>query len=311
MAKVKIQGHASGTGILTVTAPNTSTDRTITLPDATGTLATTADVPSSITDNGNATAITIDSRENVGIGVVPESDWYNGGVGSEYRMLQMGTAAVVGGYADNSTYLGSNWKDDAANKYINTDEASLYKQSAGVHKFMVAPSGSADAAMTLTTGFEVLNDGKARAKNGLLFGTDTAAANALDDYEEGTHNQVWTTGNSGSITMNRVAVSYIKIGRLVTIFGEVDVSTVSSPVGGCRVSLPFTIASHSAGRNATTMTRPGIYHVIHHQDNPPLFMIPAGSSVIEGVYEQDGGAFADYNPAAGDAIYFGFSYLTT
>ena len=38
MAKVKIQGHASGTGTLTVTAPNTSTDRTITLPDATGTL---------------------------------------------------------------------------------------------------------------------------------------------------------------------------------------------------------------------------------------------------------------------------------
>jgi hypothetical protein len=43
MSKVKIQGHASGTGVLTVTAPNTSTDRTITLPDATGTLATTAD----------------------------------------------------------------------------------------------------------------------------------------------------------------------------------------------------------------------------------------------------------------------------
>ena len=38
MAKVKIQGHASGTGVLTITAPNTSTDRTITLPDTTGTL---------------------------------------------------------------------------------------------------------------------------------------------------------------------------------------------------------------------------------------------------------------------------------
>jgi hypothetical protein len=44
MAKVKIQGHASGTGILTVTAPNTSTDRTITLPDATGTLLTSAGI---------------------------------------------------------------------------------------------------------------------------------------------------------------------------------------------------------------------------------------------------------------------------
>ena len=38
MAKVKIQGNASGTGVLTVTAPNTNTDRTITLPDTTGTL---------------------------------------------------------------------------------------------------------------------------------------------------------------------------------------------------------------------------------------------------------------------------------
>ena len=38
MAKVKITGHASGTGVVTVTAPNTSTDRTITLPDSTDTL---------------------------------------------------------------------------------------------------------------------------------------------------------------------------------------------------------------------------------------------------------------------------------
>ena len=38
MSKVKIQGNSSGTGVLTVTAPNTSTDRTITLPDSTGTI---------------------------------------------------------------------------------------------------------------------------------------------------------------------------------------------------------------------------------------------------------------------------------
>ena len=49
MAKVKIQGHASGTGILTVTAPNTSTDRTITLPDATGTLLNSDGDGSSLT----------------------------------------------------------------------------------------------------------------------------------------------------------------------------------------------------------------------------------------------------------------------
>jgi hypothetical protein len=36
MSKVKIQGNASGTGVVTLTAPNTNTDRTITLPDGTG-----------------------------------------------------------------------------------------------------------------------------------------------------------------------------------------------------------------------------------------------------------------------------------
>jgi|10_taG_2_1085330.scaffolds.fasta_scaffold95360_2 hypothetical protein len=49
MAKVKITGHASGTGVLTVTAPNTSSDRTITLPDATGTLLNSDGDGSSLT----------------------------------------------------------------------------------------------------------------------------------------------------------------------------------------------------------------------------------------------------------------------
>jgi hypothetical protein len=42
MSKVKIQGDASGTGIFTVAAPATNTDRTITLPDVDATVMTTA-----------------------------------------------------------------------------------------------------------------------------------------------------------------------------------------------------------------------------------------------------------------------------
>ncbi len=38
MSLVKISGNASGTGTLTIAAPNTNTDRTLTLPDATGTV---------------------------------------------------------------------------------------------------------------------------------------------------------------------------------------------------------------------------------------------------------------------------------
>jgi len=38
MSKIALTGHASGSGTLTVAAPNTNTDRTLTMPDATTTL---------------------------------------------------------------------------------------------------------------------------------------------------------------------------------------------------------------------------------------------------------------------------------
>ena len=41
MSKVAIQGNASGTGTFTIAAPNSNTDRTLTLPDGSATLATT------------------------------------------------------------------------------------------------------------------------------------------------------------------------------------------------------------------------------------------------------------------------------
>jgi hypothetical protein len=52
--------------------------------------------------------------------------------------------------------------------------------------------------------------GRARALTGILFGSDTAEANALDDYEEGD----WTPGNLDPVFDVSVA-RYIKIGRLV------------------------------------------------------------------------------------------------
>ena len=45
MSKIALTPNASGTGTFTFAAPGTNTDRTLTLPDASGTLATTADIP--------------------------------------------------------------------------------------------------------------------------------------------------------------------------------------------------------------------------------------------------------------------------
>jgi len=46
LSKIALSGNASGTGTLTIAAPNTNTDRTLTLPDNTGTIVTTGSSPS-------------------------------------------------------------------------------------------------------------------------------------------------------------------------------------------------------------------------------------------------------------------------
>jgi len=46
MSRVAISGDVSGTGTFTITSPNSNNNRTITLPDSTGTIALTSDVSS-------------------------------------------------------------------------------------------------------------------------------------------------------------------------------------------------------------------------------------------------------------------------
>ena len=64
MSKVKIQGNASGTGVVTLIAPNTNTDRTITLPDVDGTLQTSG-VPSGVISMWSGSAAAIPSGWNL------------------------------------------------------------------------------------------------------------------------------------------------------------------------------------------------------------------------------------------------------
>jgi len=236
MSKVKIQGNASGTGVITLTAPNTSTDRTVTLPDEDITLGGGVD---GIVSTADGTAITIDSAENVGIGVVPET-WL-----SAKTALQLGGNAALYAHTEQAAgkwlEIGQNTYQQADSDiaYISTDEASAYRQHNGTHTFKVAPSGSADAAISFTTGFEVLNDGKARAKNGLLFGTDTAAANTLDDYEEGDWTPVGKFGGSAGPTGSFTG-TYVKIGKQVTAAFNLPVSSLGSNTGAFTLTgLPF------------------------------------------------------------------------
>jgi len=94
--------------------------------------------------------------------------------------------------------------------------------------------------------------------DGVKFGADSAAANALDDYEEGTFTISLNTGTSGTITLNSSynIWTYTKIGRQVTINGVAVISAVSSPVGTYVYlsGLPFTIQNYTGAYGAVNVT---------------------------------------------------------
>jgi len=276
MSKVKIQGNSSGSGVLTIEAPNTNDDSTITLPDGDVTLgvgiddnatstaitinsdesvdfANDIDVTGSVTadgltvqsnnnldihdaDNhvsgrlrnvsGSNNALTIeadpnnsasdsfislkidtsekmriDSSGNVGIGVTPES-W-----NANYSALQIGSVGSLYGYtavADGAeVVLGCN---EYSSKYITADQASQYNQYDGKHFFKVAPSGSADAAISWTDAMKIDNNGSA------YFGTTSTPNSSNEGFA--VENRGWdlVTMACNSSNSNHTAISLCRGG---------------------------------------------------------------------------------------------------
>ena len=75
MAKIKIDASTTGTGTFTISAPNSNTDRTLTLPDTTAALVTTASPDFTGDVTFDTSTLVIDSTNNrVGIGTT-SPDW--------------------------------------------------------------------------------------------------------------------------------------------------------------------------------------------------------------------------------------------
>lgn len=97
--------------------------------------------------------------------------------------------------------------------------------------------------------------GRFLAGGGLTFNGDTAAANALDDYEEGT----WTMGvsfggASVGVTYSNNTGTYTKIGRQVTVNGYILLSSKGSSTGEARITgLPFTIPNSIPNYSAANL----------------------------------------------------------
>ena len=189
----------------------------------------------------NSEKMRIDSSGNVGIDVVPQTGQYSG-----YNHLQVGESATLSSNdtqgdtnvtnLTNNVYLNSN---ASAWKYLHTYEASRYQQYNGGHFFAVAASGSADATATFSNKVRIDTDG-------LKFNSDTAADNALNDYEEGTFTP---TSNNG---LGAAEGSYTKIGRQVTLHIRVTVDSNTNNNAMVIGGFPFTPSMPSGLSNGST-----------------------------------------------------------
>ena len=274
MAKIKIQGHASGAGVLTVTAPNTSTDSTITLPDSTGSLI--ADDGSGNIDVTGVGKFSLDNNGGAGGGIVASNtNASNPALGGYVDLMERGTAF---GTANN--YGVRLYYDGSTNKFHiqGGNETTV-----ATHLTMVRDSGE----VTIDTGDLIFGT----AGKGIVLGsTSNTDANTLDDYEEGT----WTPNVGGNAVYNSQVGKYTKVGNMVTVWLNMNINTLGTGANNFVYGLPFAVSNTSefnVGGNSlsyfnacnATVTYVGLY-IVRNTANMKFITIGAsgGSSAVEG-----------------------------
>ncbi|AGF91533.1 hypothetical protein PRRG_00022 [Prochlorococcus phage P-RSP2] len=100
-----------------------------------------------------------------------------------------------------------------------------------------------DGGVSPAEKIRILNTG------GITFNGDTAAANALSDYEEGTFTA--TCDNGVTLHSSQDLCRYTRIGRLVTVNGQVRINDDNNGADFAITNLPFNNADENDGASST------------------------------------------------------------
>ena len=166
--------------------------------------------------------------------------------------------------------------------------------------------------MVFATGSGVSERIRLREGGGLTFNGDTAADNALDDYEEGT----WTgLLNGGNFTATQTNFVYTKIGRQVTVNGTLTAFSSSSNSSNIELTgLPFSTAS------GISFAGPAFFSKVNKYNNygyPQACRVEEGSNRIIFMYNGEGAngqfpvRYGDLNNTSDSRIQFTATYFTT
>ena len=166
-----------------------------------------------IDDNATSTAITIDASENVGVGVTPEA-WSTTGVVQVGRVSLTGTPSAVGGSLNWNAYYNSGWK------YKDSLQAGSMTLDNGIFTFKVAPSGTADAAITWTDAVKIDNTGRTNLGTGNNLGATTLCVESDTGGSVRGPNPVAISNTRGSASTDYSIIFY----RANNIVGSVQTS---------------------------------------------------------------------------------------
>ena len=208
-----------------------------------------------ISNSSDATAITIDSSEKVGIGTT--SPTYQATVfGSSQSTVEIESGSDTG---ESRLYF-----TDPSATGVGTVE---YHHNGNTMRFQV---NSAER-MRLTA-------------DGLTFNGDTAAANALDDYEEGTFSPTFQQGISVT-SYSAQNGRYTKIGNLVTAQIDLDVNVGSANTSHLFIGgLPYTSYDGAPYGGGFISYNGGWYNANFS------FLVIANSTYLATYRQSDGGA---------------------
>jgi len=217
-----------------------------------------------IDDNADATAITIDSSENV---LVDKTSSNYQTVGHELRdggrafhtadgskTLSLNRLSSDGGILDfykDNTEVGNVQSRSGVTSFFVGDVRTAGAGGASLHPIGGnTPSIRGGNHSALVDNYMDLGSSGNRFKDlylgGNLYLGGTGSANAISDYEEGT----WTATITGSTSNPSTSITstghYTKIGRLVSLSARFIGVDTSGAAGGIRVTgSPFTIANGS------------------------------------------------------------------
>jgi len=200
------------------------------------------------TESSYVERMRIDSSGNVGIGISsPDTKLhvYKGSAGS-VTALSDSTLVLENSTHNYLTFLSPNDKEQAI---IFGDAGSNNVGSVGYnHNTDNLGISAADDIIFYTSG---TTRGRF-TDNGLCFNADTAAGNALDDYEEGTATlTLASTGTSPTIAQgNTFTIAYTKIGNLVRFVGYTAARNITNAgTGSAKITgLPFAQAGSYYGQ---------------------------------------------------------------